>query len=408
MKRYEKLTRSPAEREGAILEFWAEHGTFAKSLEIREADPRFVFFEGPPTVNGWPHLGHMMPRVYKDLFPRYKTMQGFYVGRKGGWDTHGLPVELEVEKEIGVDSKPQIEAYGVEKFVEKCKESAQKYKGEWERMIDRMGFWIDLKNAYVTYHDGYIETVWWELKQMFDRDLLYQGHKTLPYCPRCGTGLSSHEVAQGYRTVEEPSVMIRMPVVSDEGAGYSVEVPGKTSLLTWTTTPWTLPANVALAVAAEATYVEVEQNGERLIVVKTLVEKALKGEHRVVREIPGFDLVGLVYEPPYRLTEDPKAHRVYAADFVNLEDGTGMVHIASAFGEDDYQLGQEVGLPFVQPVDLQGRFTDLFPQHAGTFVKDADASIVEDLVAPSHHTRRTSLQHGRCTADAVPPRGPDP
>jgi len=379
MKRYEKLTRDPAERESAILEFWAEHGTFAKSLEIRESDPRFVFFEGPPTVNGWPHLGHMMPRVYKDLFPRYKTMQGFYVARKGGWDTHGLPVELEVEKEIGVDSKPQIEAYGVEKFVEKCKESAQKYKGEWERMIDRMGFWIDLENAYVTYHDSYIETVWWELKQMFDRDLLYQGHKTLPYCPRCGTGLSSHEVAQGYRTVEDPSVMIRMPIVSDEGAAYTVEVVGKTSLLTWTTTPWTLPANVALAVAAEAVYVEVEQSNERLIVVKTLVEQAIRGEHRVVREIAGADLVGLAYEPPYRLTEDPKAHHVYAAGFVNLEDGTGMVHIASAFGEDDYQLGQQVGLPFVQPVDLQGCFTDLFPQHEGAFVKDTDASIVEDL-----------------------------
>jgi len=379
MKRYEKLAKSPAERERAILEFWAEHETFAKSLEIREGDPRFVFFEGPPTVNGWPHLGHMMPRVYKDLFPRYKTMQGFYVGRKGGWDTHGLPVELEVEKEIGVDSKPQIEAYGVEKFVEKCKESAQKYKGEWERMIDRMGFWIDLENAYVTYRDSYIETVWWELRQMFDRDLLYQGHKTLPYCPRCGTGLSSHEVAQGYRTVEDPSVMIRMPIVSDDEAAYAVEVEGKTSLLTWTTTPWTLPANVALAVAEGATYVEVEQNGERLIVVETLVERALRGEHRVIREIPGADLVGLVYEPPYRLTEDPKAHRVYAAGFVNLEDGTGMVHIASAFGEDDYQLGQQVGLPFVQPVDLEGRFTDLFPLHAGTFVKDADPAIVEDL-----------------------------
>jgi len=379
MKRYEKLMRSPAEREGAILAFWTEHETFAKSLEIRKDDRRFVFYEGPPTVNGWPHLGHMMPRVYKDLFPRYKTMQGYYVGRKGGWDTHGLPVELEVEKEIGVDSKPQIEAYGVERFVEKCKASAQKYKGEWERMIDRMGFWIDLENAYVTYHDGYIETVWWELKQMFDRDLLYQGHKTLPYCPRCGTGLSSHEVAQGYRTVEEPSVMIRMPIVDDGEAGYSVEVAGRTSLLTWTTTPWTLPANVALAVAEDAIYVEVEQDDERLIVVKPLVGKAIRGEHRIVREIPGGDLAGLVYEPPYRLTDDPKAHRVYAADFVNLEDGTGMVHIASAFGEDDYQLGQEVGLPFVQPVDLEGRFTEAFPEHAGAFVKDADPKIVEDL-----------------------------
>ena len=393
MKRYEKLTMSPAEREHAVLEFWAEHDTFAKSLEIRRDDPRFVFFEGPPTVNGWPHLGHMMPRVYKDLFPRYKTMQGFYVGRKGGWDTHGLPVELEVEKEIGVDSKPEIEAYGVEKFVEKCKESAQKYKGEWERMIDRMGLWIDLENAYVTYTDGYIETVWWELKSMFDRDLLYRGHKTLPYCPRCGTGLSSHEVAQGYRTVEDPSVTIRMPIVDDTAAAYSVEVPGKTSLLTWTTTPWTLPANVALAVAADATYVEVEQDGERLIVVKTLVDAALDGDYRIVREVPGADLVGLAYDPPYRLTEHPKAHHVYAADFVNLEDGTGMVHIASAFGEDDYQLGQQVGLPFVQPVDLEGRFNDSFPQHAGTFVKDADPKIVDDLTERGILYRVAGYEH---------------
>ncbi|MBU0595055.1 isoleucine--tRNA ligase, partial [Candidatus Bipolaricaulota bacterium] len=381
MKRYEKLTRSPAEREDAILQFWAEHGTFAESLRIREGAPRFVFFEGPPTANGMPHFGHLMPRVYKDLFPRYKTMQGFYVGRKGGWDTHGLPVELEVEKEIGVNSKQEIEAYGVEKFVEKCKESVWKYKGEWERMIDRMGFWIDLENAYVTYTAGYIETVWWELKQMFDRGLLYQGHKTLPYCPRCGTGLSSHEVAQGYKQVEDPSVSVRMRIESDDASAYRREGDLPVSLLAWTTTPWTLPANVALAVAAEATYVEVEQQGERLIVVKTLVEKALRDEHRVVREISGADLVGLVYEPLYRLTDDPAAYRVYAADFVNLEDGTGVVHIASAFGEDDYRLGQEAGLPFVQPVDLEGHFTDHFPMCAGVFVKDADPRIVEDLTS---------------------------
>ena len=393
MKRYEKLVRNPAEREDAILSFWEEHETFAKTLEATKDGPRYVFFEGPPTVNGWPHLGHMMPRVYKDLFPRYKTMQGFYVGRKAGWDTHGLPVELEVEKEIGVDSKPEIEAYGVEEFVEKCKESAQKYKGEWERMIERMGFWIDQENPYVTYTDGYIETVWWELKQMFDRGLLYQGHKTLPYCPRCGTGLSSHEVAQGYKTVEDATVTIRLAVVSDEDSVFKTSNGVRTCLLTWTTTPWTLPANVAAAVAADATYVEVQQGDERLVLVKALVEKALQGEFEIVREFTGSDLVGLKYEPPYALTAEPTAHRVYVADFVNLEDGTGIVHIASAFGEDDYQLGQEVGLPFVQPVDLAGRFTKEFPMGAGQFVKDVDSRIIEDLKARELLYRTVPYEH---------------
>ena len=380
MKRYEKLMSSPVAREEQVLGFWREHGTFDRTLAATSNGPRYVFYEGPPTANGMPHFGHLMPRVYKDLFPRYKTMQGFYVARKGGWDTHGLPVELEVEKEIGVDSKPEIEAYGVQRFVEKCKESVWRYKGEWERMIERMGFWIDLEHAYVTYTDAYIETVWWELKTMYDRGLLYRGHKTLPYCPRCGTGLSSHEVAQGYKTVDDPSVTIRMPIVSDEDAAYDTELPGRTSLLTWTTTPWTLPANVALAIAADAIYAEVESGGERLILAHSLLDKALLGEDvRVVREFPGSDLVGLRYEPPYRLTEEEKAHRVYAAGFVNLDDGTGIVHIASAFGEDDYRLGQEVGLPFVQPVDLEGRFAEAFPLCAGQFVKDADPVIVDDL-----------------------------
>jgi len=394
MKRYERLKKDPITREEEVLAFWREHETFDRTLEATKDGPRYVFYEGPPTANGMPHVGHLMPRVYKDLFPRYKTMQGFYVARKGGWDTHGLPVELEVEKEIGVDSKPQIEAYGIEKFVEKCKESVWRYKGEWERMIERMGFWIDLENAYVTYADDYIETVWWELKAMFDRGLLYQGHKTLPYCPRCGTGLSSHEVAQGYQMVEDPSVTIRLPIVSDADAAYGVEVMGKTSLLTWTTTPWTLPANVALAIVADATYAEVEEGGERLIVVRSLLDKALVGDNVcVVREFPGRDLVGVRYEPPYRLTEEPMAHRVYAADFVNMEDGTGIVHIASAFGEDDYQLGQEVGLPFVQPVDLEGHFTEAFPLCAGDFVKDADPKIVDDLTRRGILYRSEAYEH---------------
>ncbi len=379
MKRYEKLVRDPIAREEAVLALWDREDVFRASLRQTRGNPPYVFFEGPPTANGRPHFGHLMPRVYKDLYPRWKTMQGFYVGRKGGWDTHGLPVELEVEKEIGVNSKPEIEAFGVEEFVARCKESVMRYKADWEGMMRRMGFWIDLENAYVTYTDDYIETVWWELRSMFDRGLLYSGHKTLPYCPRCGTGLSSHEVAQGYRAVKDPSVSIRMRIVADDDAEYARAKGVETSLLTWTTTPWTLPANVGLAVAAEATYAEVEQDGERLVLAKALLDSALVGAYRVAREFPGADLVGVRYEPPYRLTDAPEAHRVYAASFVNLEDGTGIVHIASAFGEDDYRLGQEVGLPFVQPVDVRGRFTEEFPLCAGTFVKDADSDIVADL-----------------------------
>ncbi len=393
MKRYAKLIRNPGEREAEVLSFWEEHDTFAKTLAATQGGPRYVFFEGPPTANGKPHFGHLMPRVYKDLFPRFQTMRGKYVSRKAGWDTHGLPVELEVEKAIGVNSKPEIEAYGVEKFVEKCKQSVWKYKEDWERMMKRMGFWIDFEDAYVTYTDGYIETVWWELAQMFDRGLLYQGHKTLPYCPRCGTGLSSHEVAQGYKTVEDPTVMLRLPVVNDAGSKYKIEGEEQTAILTWTTTPWTLPANVAAAVSADAMYVEVRQGDERLIVAKALVDKTLRGEFRVLREFSGSDLVGLQYQPPYDLTSDPAAHRVYAADFVNMEDGTGTVHIASAFGEDDYQLGQEVGLPFLQPVDLTGKFTDAFPMGAGEFVKDVDARIIEDLKARDLLYRSVPYEH---------------
>ena len=379
MSQYEKLIKNPVEREQEVLAFWKERGTFQKSLEMTKNGPRYVFFEGPPTANGKPHFGHLMPRVYKDLFPRYKTMQGFYVARKGGWDTHGLPVEIEVEKAIGINSKPEIEAYGVEKFVKRCKESVWKYKDEWERMIDRMGFWIDLENAYVTYTDDYIESVWWELSEMYNQGLLYKGHKILPYCPRCGTGLSSHEVAQGYRVVKDPSISVRMPIVSDSDAQYKVELPDATSLLAWTTTPWTLPANVGLAVAEDAAYVEVEQEGERIILAKDLLERALDGDYHVVREFPGADLVGLSYEPPFRLLDDERAYRVHSASFVNMEDGTGIVHTAPAFGEDDYELGMEKDLPFFQPVDLAGRFTEAFPMCEGMFVKDADATIIDDL-----------------------------
>lgn len=379
MSQYEKLIKDPVKREQEVLKLWKERDTFQKSLKATQNGRRFVFFEGPPTANGKPHFGHLMPRVYKDLFPRYKTMQGFYVVRKGGWDTHGLPVELEVEKEIGLNSKPEIEAYGVEKFVEHCKESVWKYKGEWERMIDRMGFWIDLENAYVTYTDEYIESLWWELAQMYEKGLLYKGHKVLPYCPRCGTGLSSHEVAQGYRVVKDPSISVKMRIVSDSDSDYSLELTQATYLLAWTTTPWTLPANVGLAVSSDALYVEVDQDGERLVLAKALLERALEGDYRVVREFSGRDIVGIGYEPPYCLISDERAYRVHEAGFVNMEDGTGIVHTAPAFGEDDYQLGLEKDLPFFQPVDITGKFTKAFAMCEGMFVKEADEKIVKDL-----------------------------
>ncbi len=393
MKRYEKLEKDPVAREERILALWEQMDAFEESLRRTKNGPRYVFYEGPPTANGKPHFGHLMPRVYKDLFPRYKSMQGFYVGRKGGWDTHGLPVELEVEKEIGVNSKPEIESYGVERFVERCKESVWRYKADWEQMIRRMGFWIDLDHAYVTYHDDYIETVWWELKSIFDRGLLYQGHKTLPYCPRCGTGLSSHEVAQGYRTVEDPSVWVKMEVADDADAAFKRTRDVPTYLLTWTTTPWTLPANVALAVAADETYVEVQGEGEHLVVARALAQAVTQTDLTVLREFRGADLVGLRYRPPYDLTQDPAAHRVVPAGFVNMDDGTGIVHIASAFGEDDYHLGQEVGLPFLQPVDLSGRFTDAFPLGRGKFVKDVDALIIADLRARDLLYREEPYEH---------------
>ncbi|MCD5417545.1 isoleucine--tRNA ligase [Candidatus Bipolaricaulota bacterium] len=390
---YNKLTASPHKREEALLAFWKEENIFQRSLERTQNGRRYVFYEGPPTANGRPHIGHLMPRVYKDLFPRYKTMQGFYVTRKGGWDTHGLPVELEVEKEIGINSKQEIEAYGIERFVNRCKESVWRYKGEWEQMIERMGFWIDLEHAYITYTDDYIESVWWQLARMFTQGLLYQGHKVLPYCPRCGTGLSSHEVAQGYKKIEDPSLFLCMPISSDTDAHYKVELPGKTSLLIWTTTPWTLPANIALAISPTATYVEVELKEDRLILAKVLLEHALGSDYTLVREFPGKALIGLTYEPPYCLIDDENAYHVHAADFVNIEEGTGIVHVAPAFGEDDYQLGQKENLPFFNPVNLSGKFTDAFPLCAGKFVKQADPLIIDDLQRRGILYRAASYEH---------------
>jgi isoleucyl-tRNA synthetase len=380
---FTKLEADPARREEAILAFWKEKRVFARSLDQRAGKPRYVFYEGPPTANGRPHIGHLLARLQKDLFPRYHTMRGRYVGRKAGWDCHGLPVELEVEKALGISTKAEIERYGVEAFVAKCNDSVQKYIRAWEDMIRRLGFWIDLGDPYVTYADDYIETLWWALREIHVHGLLYQGHKILPYCPRCGTSLSSHEVAQGYQRVADPSVFVRMPLRDDP----------EVSLLVWTTTPWTLPANVAVAIAPDAPYAEVEFRGEWLILAAARVAPVLGDDARILRVFSGHELLRRHYEPLYGLARGDDAYRAWPAPFVSLDEGTGIVHIAPAFGEEDYDLGRENGLPFLQPVDRAGRFTDEFPLAPGVFVKDADPLILTDLEQRGRMLRKESYDH---------------
>ena len=356
------------EREHDIIKFWEDKKVFERSTRA-EGAPVFTFYDGPPTANGKPHIGHILTRVMKDIVPRYKTMKGYRVLRKAGWDTHGLPVELEVEKLLGIDGKPQIEKYGVEPFVEECKKSVWKYESLWKEMSDRVGFWADMENPYVTYHNEYIESVWWALKQIWDKDLLYKGYKIVPYCPRCGTALSSHEVAQGYKDVEETSVFVRFKVKnSDE------------YLMAWTTTPWTLPSNVALAVNPNETYVKVKFNGDVYIMAKVLVSAVLGDETEIIEEMTGTDLKGLEYEPLFGYAKpDKKCHFVIADDYVTTTDGCGIVHIAPAFGEDDARVGRDNDLPFVQMVNTEGKFIEGTEEFEGMFVKDADPLIIENL-----------------------------
>ncbi|MBU3143224.1 isoleucine--tRNA ligase [Clostridium sp. CF012] len=351
-----------------ILKLWKEKDIIQKNFDLNEEGETFTFYDGPPTANGKPHIGHVLTRVMKDIIPRYKVMKGYKVPRKAGWDTHGLPVELEVEKRLGIDGKPGIEAYGVEKFVAECKNSVFSYVSMWEEMSERVGYWIDMENPYVTYHNDYIESVWWALKQMWDKDLVYKGHKIMPYCPRCGTSLSSHEVAQGYKDVKETSVYVKFKVKDEEK-----------SILVWTTTPWTLPSNVALAVNKKYDYVEVVQEDETLILSKELLGK-LEGDYEVVREFKGEALLGLEYEQMFKFeTPIEKAFYIVHGDFVTLSDGTGIVHIAPAYGEDDNMLGKQNGLPLINLVDVEGKFIDCVTPWKGVFVKDADAKIVEYL-----------------------------
>ena len=359
------------EREKEVIDFWNTNEIFKKSIKNREGYPTFMFYDGPPTANGKPHIGHIETRVFKDVIPRFWTMKGYEVPRKAGWDTHGLPVELEVEKMLGINGKPQIEKYGVEPFIKKCKESVWKYKHEWERMSERVGFWADMENPYVTYHDDYIESEWWALKTINDKGLLYKGHKIVPYCPRCGTALSSHEVAQGYKDVKETSCIAKFKVKNEEN----------TYILAWTTTPWTLPSNVVLCVSPKDKYVEIKvSNGEKYILAEALVSSVIKDEYEVIRSYIGDELYGTEYEPLYSFTKlDKKAYYVVADSYVTLTDGTGVVHIAPAFGEDDSRVGRDNDLPFLQLVDEAGKFSAETGEWAGTFVKDADKLVLKDL-----------------------------
>ena len=373
---YKKVptTLNFVEREKETLKFWKDNQIFEKSVQLRQGAPAYTFFDGPPTANGKPHIGHVLTRAMKDIIPRYKTMRGYDVLRKAGWDTHGLPVELEVEKELGLDGKEQIEQYGVIPFIQKCKESVWKYKGEWEVMSDRMGFWADMDNPYITYDNDYIESEWWALKAIYEKGLLYKGHKIVPYCPRCGTALSSHEVAQGYKEVKETSATVRFKVPDEEN----------TYFLAWTTTPWTLPSNVSLCVNPDVTYAYVRVDGkETLIMAKDLIGTVLEGhDTEIIKEVIGRELEYKHYEPLFECTRKAAggkdAFYVMVDDYVTTTDGTGIVHNAPAFGEDDYRVCKKYDLPFVQMVDSKGEMCGGTPWD-GVFVKKADPMVLKDL-----------------------------
>ena len=370
------------DREKQVEKFWKENHIFEKSMEDRKDDPTYMFYDGPPTANGKPHIGHVLTRVIKDMIPRYRTMKGYMVPRKAGWDTHGLPVELEVEKKLGLDGKEQIEEYGMEPFIKQCKESVWKYKGMWEDFSSTVGFWADMEHPYVTYYDDYIESEWWALKEIWNKKLLYKGFKIVPYCPRCGTPLSAQEVSQGYKTVKERSAVVRFKVVGEDAY-----------FLAWTTTPWTLPSNVALCVNPDETYCKVKAaDGYTYYMAEALLDKVLgklakeEGEkaYEVLETYKGTDLEYKAYEPLFACAgeaaakQKKKAHFVTADNYVTMSDGTGIVHIAPAFGEDDSRIGRNYDLPFVQFVDGKGDMTAETP-YAGIFVKKADPLVLQDL-----------------------------
>ncbi|MEJ5336351.1 MAG: isoleucine--tRNA ligase [Thermus sp.] len=359
--------------EEEILAFWKREKIFQKSVEARRGRPRYTVYEGPPTANGLPHVGHAQARSYKDLFPRYKTMRGYYVPRRAGWDTHGLPVELEVEKKLGLKSKREIEAYGIARFNEECRRSVFTYEKEWEAFTERIAYWVDLERAYATLEPTYIESIWWSLKTLFDRGLLYRDHKVVPYCPRCGTPLSSHELALGYKEIHDPSVYVRLPLKDPGALGL-----GRASLLIWTTTPWTLPGNVAAAVHPEFTYAAFQVGDEALILEEGLGKALLGEETPILKAFPGRALEGLAYEPPYPQGLE-KGYLVVLADYVSREDGTGIVHQAPAFGAEDLETARAYGLPLLKTVDEEGRL--LVEPFQGLFFREANRAILKDLRA---------------------------
>ena len=386
---YQKVTSDMdfVSREEEISKFWRDNHIVEKSLSLRDGQERYTFYDGPPTANGKPHIGHIVTRAMKDLFPRFHTMKGKSVLRIAGWDTHGLPVELEVEKKLGLDGKPGIEAYGIEPFIQECKQSVWKYLNEWEDISRRVAYWLDMEHPYVTYHDEYIESVWWSIKEVAQKGLLYRGHKVVPYCPRCGTALSSHEVAQGYKEVEDASAYVKFPVKGEKN----------TFLLAWTTTPWTLPSNVALCVNVNVEYAFFKLKNETLIMAKELISSLFdehdRTEMQILKTVKGGELLGMEYEPLWRLFEPrEKAWYVVGDNYVTLDDGTGIVHIAPAFGEDDARLGQAHGLPFAQLVDPQGLFVAGTP-FANTYIKDADPLIFADLSARGLLQKKTPYTH---------------
>ncbi len=385
--------------EERVLERWRERDVFAQSLRRREGAEPWVFYEGPPTANGRPAVHHVLSRVFKDIFPRYKTMRGHYVERKGGWDCHGLPVEIAVEQELGIASKAEIEAYGIAEFNAKCRASVFTFLEDWNALTQRIGFWIDLDAAYRTLDTEYVESVWWALQRIHEKGLLYEGHRVVPYCPRCGTALSSHEVALGYRDVIDPSVYVRFPVRGVHGAGGDVLQEGD-ELAVWTTTPWTLVSNAAVAAHPDLVYARAraaDGGGPVLVLAQALVEHVLGEGAQILDTFPGSALEGVAYDPPFPFIPaseyGERGHTVLPADFVTAADGTGLVHTAIAFGEDDFQLGRAFGLAVINPVRLDGTYDERIGPYAGRFVKDADADLVEDLRARGRLLRSEAHEH---------------
>jgi isoleucyl-tRNA synthetase len=384
--------------EEQVLERWRARDVFAESLRRREGAEPWVFWEGPPTANGRPGVHHVLARAFKDIYPRFKTMRGHLVRRKGGWDCHGLPVEINVEQQLGLHNKHDIEAYGIAEFNAKCRASVFEFVEDWNRLTERIGFWVDLENAYRTLDTEYIESVWWALRQIYDKDLLYEGHKVVPYCPRCGTALSSHELALGYQDVVDPSVYVRFPVAEDGGV-----VQAGDELLVWTTTPWTLVSNAAVAVDPELTYVRAKTGALEapVILAEALVERVLQPDPaqpvQILSRFPGAALDGVRYDPPFHYIKGSeygeRGHTVLLGDFVTADDGTGLVHTAIAFGEDDFRLGAQYGLTIVNPVRLDGTYDERIRGYEGRFVKDADADLVEDLRKRGRLLRVQEYEH---------------